>query len=115
MTDYPKLAAATATKPVIILGGLPVPQKVRAVRDLGVEAEWPDAYHDAIRSLEAIASRLRGGKCPGLIILHRLLGHKSSKPLLDVCRLYSIPVAYAGKGGLGELRGALAELERRVT
>lgn len=111
---YPKVSAASSERPIVIIGGLPVTAKVDALRGYGVHASWENAYHDASRIVKAVEARVRNSSCAAIILLDKLMGHKTSRPLLAACRATGLPVAYGGRGGIGELRGALEDLERQM-
>lgn len=109
----PKLAKASLARPVFIVGGLRIEDKLRALeRKFGVRCVWQEVYRDTGGA--TIAGRIAAGGACGVVILEHLMGHKTSIHLVSACKATGTPMTYAGKGGTASLAAAMEFLEQKV-
>ena len=107
----PKLTAAiTDSRSLVMLGGIPVSDKVLLIRrKFGVELEWLDI--DGTNRITAVCERIRAGRYVGVIVLEKLIGHKAFGPLRDACAAANMPFAYGDRGGTANVEKALLSIE----
>ncbi len=104
------LLAACGDRPILIVGGIPVPQKERWVRRmLGLPtAAWVECPHNAPGGL---LSRIRRGKVHAVVILEKLLDSTDRFSLAGECSASGVPCATAWAGGQGDLTRAFEAME----
>lgn len=93
-------------KPLVSIGGVPVPDKIRLCQDrFGVTLEW-------VTSSESLAKRVRAGTVGAVILFHSLLSHGESGRVIEACKAAGVRYALADRGGIAAIGTALAELDR---
>lgn len=112
----PALRAAMKTKPLVIIGGLVVNEKLdTCATRFGIKPEWLEVDSDAMRSADSAAARVRAGKVSAVILLEGLIGHKTSDKIVDACKSKGIPFVLADKGGIASLESALTTLDQKLS
>lgn len=111
----PWLRDAMKKKPLIIVGGLIVNEKLDLCTNrFGIKLEWHEAEGDSVRAAETMAQRIRSGGPCGVLILEGLLGHKSSDKIINACKAKGIPFAYVDKGGVASIEAGLNTIETKL-
>jgi hypothetical protein len=111
----PWLRDAMKKKPLIIVGGLIVNEKLDlCTTRFGIKLEWHEAEGDSVRSAETMAQRIRAGGPAGVLVLEGLLGHKSSDKIISACKAKGIPFAYVDKGGVASIEAGLNTIETKL-
>ena len=109
----PKLRSILQQKPILLVGGIPVPDKIAAIYDRhGIEVDWVEVYHG--KGGNAALTRIRQGNVGAVVILEKLLGHTVSEPLVQICKAQGIPWAFGGNAGTAAIQRALDKLETRT-
>jgi hypothetical protein len=112
--DLPNLRSLT--KPVLLAGGLIIPEKVRSIKErFGIKVEWHEIDHDNPRASTQLVSRVRAGKVGAVILLEGVMRHSTFKPVTAACSNMGVPYAMGDKAGIASLQSAFAELERQLT
>lgn len=113
--EFPRLRSSTEQKPVILVGGIPKQPKLqRLCERFGFEPEWLEtqtAGNNAVRGLEG---RILDGRVTAVVVLEGLLGHKHYEPLVAAARQSGTPLAYGDTAGVGALRKAFSEIEKKL-
>lgn len=110
--ELPNLRAIAAQKPILLIGGLPVPNKVASIRDrFGLDVVWVEVYRDT--GVQAALSRVRAGKVGAVVVLEKFLGHTSSSSLIDACNSLGIPWAFGSNAGTASLERAFSTLDSK--
>jgi hypothetical protein len=117
--EWPALRAVLSQGSVLVVGNV---KKVRERAEwvktrLGVEPNWFVIDNDkaAPRAVENVAARIESStSVKGVIILEGFVQHKVTNRIEEACVYARIPYAFGGRGGNGEIRGALHELNRRL-
>jgi hypothetical protein len=79
-----------------------------------LEPEWCLLDRGNPRNVDNLSARISSGKITGVVILEGFISHKFSNRIEDACYGSYVPYAFGGKGGVGEIREAFAELDRRL-
>jgi hypothetical protein len=110
---YEKLARLSSIRPVLVIGGHTVQERVSwAKQEFGVTVDWPDTYRD--KGVDPLLVRIRAGAPVAVILLEHLMGHRTSKRVVEAAKLANVPVTYARKGGMASMQTAFAHLEERL-
>jgi hypothetical protein len=110
---YEKLSETSSTKPILIIGGHAVKERVGwAKSNFGVHVRWADTYRD--KGVDPLLCQIRNGANCAVILLEHLMGHRTSKRVVDACKASRTPVTYAGKGGIASMATAFKHLEGRL-
>jgi hypothetical protein len=113
--SFPKLTGLAQSRPVVIFGGIPSPEKVRSYqKELGVQTlEWIEVErHDRSNTLEG---RVRNGSVGAVVVLEGWLKHRQHDSVIAACRTNRIPWAFGGKGGKGLILQAFEALEKQLS
>lgn len=115
-TSYEKLRERLRSQSLVIVGGVPIPQRLDEVEKiLGARPEWPETSQDSnSHVVDSIERRMREGKIAAVIIAHDLIRHRTFYAMRDAAAKYGVPIAYASKAGIGKLRMALSEIEEML-
>jgi hypothetical protein len=110
----PWLTELSAARKLVIVGALSGRQKLGALPpSLEARTEWVDT--DAgVHATINLPQRIRQGRVAAVIILDRAVQHKHTEPLVAAARAMSVPVGFAGKGGIASIRRALEQIDRRL-
>lgn len=115
---WPSLRKMIAELPVLVVGNVKkaAERKDQLKRRVDVEAEWCIIDNDkgSNRQLDNVAARILSGKIGGVVILEGFVHHRVTKKIEDACFDALVPYSYGNKGGIGEMREALAELDRKI-
>lgn len=112
---YPRLREHLRSRSLVIVGGLPIPQRMDWVENaLGVRPEWlettPNGHASSL--VMAVDHRMRDDKIGAIIIAHDLIRHNTFYQLRNSAATRRVPLAFASKCGNGQLSVALGQLER---
>lgn len=110
----PLLRSIAASRGLVVLGGQIKADKLQFLqKQVGKKnVEWIGTEGTgSIRSIDALAMRVRHGGVGAVIFLDGLIGHRHFKPVLDVARPAGVPVGYGGKAGKSSLAQAMLEIE----
>jgi len=111
--SLPKLRAAIKQKPLVFVGGIPVPNKIESVHDrFGFDVEWVEVYRN--KGDASAVARISNGTVGAVVILEKFLGHRTSEKLVEVCKVKGIPWAYGGNAGTATLQRALEMLDGKA-
>ncbi len=110
---FPRLIAATGGMPIVLVGGVVVPEKLRWVHGLGLPALWIDAK-DRSGGIRRLVNRIYKGHVWGVVMLNELVGHMQSRPVYDACTATVTRYALGRKGGQQHLRTVFATWEQRL-
>ena len=80
----------------------------------GCTLEWIETDQAGTTTTSALEGRLRGGHVAAVVVIEGLVGHRHSEPVVAAAKLAGVPLAFAGTGGLGQLREALESIERSL-
>lgn len=85
-------------------------------RKLLLDPEWCiiDNDKDSPRQVERVAQRIAAGTVAAVVILEGYVHHRVTKKIESACFDSRVPYAYGNKGGTGEIREALADLDRQL-
>lgn len=112
---WPSLALACARRPIVIVGGTPVPQVTEMLSREGLRVEWPQvAKTGGDRLVQSIEQRLRARTVSALVFVQGFLHHRHSETLRAGAASSSTPTAYAGTGGKSSLFAALTSIEQTI-
>lgn len=112
---YPRLREHLRTRSLIIVGGLPVQQRMDWVENaLGVRPEWLETTPNGNASslVTSVDHRMRDDKIGAIIIAQDLIRHNTFYQLRNSAAIRHVPLAFASKCGNGQLSIALGQLER---
>ena len=111
----PHLRAALKKKPIVIVGGLVINEKIDLCQKrFGIELEWHETDGDAARAADTMAARIRAGGVSAVLILEGLISHKTSNKITDACKAKKIPYAMGDKGGVASLEAAFNMIEQKL-
>jgi hypothetical protein len=111
----PSLRAAMQKKPLFIVGGLVVNEKIELCANrFGVKVEWHETDSDSMKSVESMAHRIRTGGVCAIILLEGLIGHKTSNKITDACKTNHVPYVFGDKGGVASIETALNAIEQKL-
>jgi hypothetical protein len=109
---WPHLARGSMTLPLVIFGGVPVPEKIRWAKNaLGGMVDWVPAPKGTPRGL---AERIANGRVLALVLCHDLTDHGQAGILLEACRKGNVPHSMSGTAGYGALRQAFDAIEKKL-
>ncbi len=115
--QIPLLRQLAAERGVVVLGGQIKADKLQFLqKQLGKKnVEWIGTEGTgSIRSIDALAMRVRRNGVGAVIFLEGLIGHRHFSPVLDSARFSSVPVGYGGKAGKSSLALAMMEIENSL-
>lgn len=114
-SSWPALASASARRPVVIVGGTPIPQAIESLFSAGLRVEWPEVgKHGGDRVVQSIGVRLASGSLSALVFVQGFLQHKHSERLRAAAAASGTPTAYAGTGGKASLAKAMAMIDSSI-
>jgi len=106
------LAALAKQRPLVVVGRLGKKDRLIALEaELPPEVEWLDTNQNGMAAIGNLERRLRERRVGALVLVEGSLGHKHTEPLVSAARQFSIPFAYANKGGKQSLLRAFDEIE----
>ncbi len=112
----PLLREAMGRSPLFVVGGDERAMKGGIVKArYGVELEWLPIQRGAARACTSVVSRIRSGKPAGVVILEGLISHSFWDAIRSACDAAGSPYTAAGTGGIGNLGGALDDLESKLS
>ncbi len=110
----PWLTELSTARKLVIVGALSGRQKLGALPpSLEARTEWVDT-DSGVHATINLPQRIRQGRVAAVIILDRAVQHKHTEPLVAAARAMSVPVGFAGKGGIASIRRALEAIDRRL-
>ena len=108
----PRIRALVKHKPLVFIGGLPVPNKIASVAErFGFEVEWLEVYRDT--GAQTAITRVRTNNIGAVILLEKFLGHTTSNTIVAACRELGIPWAFGGNAGIATLERAFDQIESK--
>jgi hypothetical protein len=110
----PLLRAASRSRPLLVVGGTPVPGRLAWLERLGLRAEWEATEAGGSRHLKAVETRLANGSACAVVLLNSFLGEAVVNGLKASARAGTVPCSFGLKGGVGQLDGALRMLEQAL-
>lgn len=111
--EFPQLLAETDGIPIVIVGGVVVPEKLRWVQGLGLTALWVDAK-DHSGGIRRLVRRIYKGRIWGVVMLNELVGHMQSRPIYAACHATTTRYALGRKGGQQHLRSVFTLWEQQL-
>lgn len=111
---FPKLAALSTGTPLMLIGGLKVPEKIDYLKGMGINAEWFEIEKGSPRIAQQVGSRILNNKAPAAIIMEYFMAHSTLEILKTACNQVRMIFATADKGGQSALYLALNTLEFRL-
>ena len=115
LADLPKLAAACALRPLVLLGGIVKQEKLDRIRRLlDVDVEWLSTDNGNPQGISALERRVRDRRIGAVVVLEELIGHRHFSPIVDAARESGTPLAYGAKAGKASIGRALQDLEMIV-
>jgi hypothetical protein len=111
--EFPRLRALATARPILLFGGIPVPDKLRWLCKIA-PAEWRESSRSDNRATEAAARRVTMGSYGAVILLQELIGHRQSEMLVSAAESSRTLLTYAAKGGQAQLLTALRDVEDRL-
>ncbi len=112
---WPHLRRRLQNKPVVIAGGIEKAEKLRTIRErFGIQAEWLAINNGGPRSTSSIVQKIKTGGISAIIILEGLIGHPTSRKLMDACISSNVPYTLGYRGGIGDVEKSLGELDREI-
>lgn len=113
--EWPALRRRLQNKPLVIAGGIEKPEKLRTIKDrFNIQAEWLAINNGGPRSTASIVQRIKTGGISAIIILEGLIGHPTSRKLMDACLSSNVPYTLGYRGGIGDVEKSLGELDREI-
>lgn len=114
-SSLPKLHAAVAQCPVVVVGGVARREKLAdipaPIRD---NIEWIDTTRQGTHAIGNLEKRIRDRRVAALILLEGLVSHRHSEPLVSAAKRAGVVIHFAGKGAKAALQAALADLEGKL-
>jgi hypothetical protein len=112
----PTLRQVCVDAPLVMVGGIVVPEKLKWLRRCVPGAEWIETTRGGgPRTIDSIIARMHGRRIGALVLLHGLIGRSHGDQLINAARASGTPFSYADKAGTGSLMVALAALETHLT
>lgn len=112
LPDWPHLRGLVQRKPLVLVGGIPVPNKIASISDrFGLNVEWVQVYRD--KGDAAAIARVSNGTVAAVVILEKFLGHKTSEALVGVCKAQGIPFAFGASAGVSSLERAFKLIDTK--
>jgi len=115
---WPNLRKTLLDLPVLVVGNVKkaTERRDQIKRRVDVEAEWCVIDNDkgSNRQLDNVTARILSGKVGGVVILEGFVHHKVTKRIQGACFDALVPHSYGNKGGVGEMKDALSELDRKL-
>lgn len=112
---WPSLARACVHRPIVIVGGVPVPQVLEVLAGEGLRVEWPQvAKSGGDRLVQSVEQRLRARTVTALVFVHGFLHHHHTEKLRAEAIASSTAFAYARTGGKAAMVSALTLIENTV-
>lgn len=114
---WKNLAKKSQDQPILIFGGFVVEDKLKWLRNEGLEVRWVSNENGSRASgvVERTATQIKNNIYCLVLALDDLIGHHESRALQGACRESKTPLAFAKKAGVGRLSSILSEMERRFT
>lgn len=112
---YPRLREHLRTRTLVIVGGMPIPQRMDWVENaLGVRPVWMETTPNGNPAsvVTSVDHGMRDDKIGAVIIANGLIRHNTFYQLRNSAATRKVPLAYASKCGNGQLFIALGQLER---
>lgn len=106
-------ALASASLPVVIVGGLPSPEKLAWVREGAPRTEWLELTKKQT-SVQGILGRIHGRNFSSVLVLDGFVRSDHATQIRSAARAAGMPCATADTAGQGQLRTALDALDRLV-
>ena len=104
--------ALAQKRPLVVVGRLGKKDRLIALEtNLPPGVEWLDTNQNGMAAIGNLERRLREGRVGALVLAEGSLSHKHTEPLISAARQFSIPFAYANKGGKQSILRALDEIE----
>jgi len=112
---WPSLALATKRRPVVIVGGTPIPATIEWLRGDGLVVEWDEVTKGGSdRVVQSIARRVAHGSLSAIVFVQGFLLHKHSESIRKAATDARLPYGYAGTGGKAGMRAALDKIESEI-
>jgi hypothetical protein len=114
--DWTALRKAASLGTILIIGNSKrVSERSNHFKErYDLEPEWCLLDRGNPRNVDNLCARIAAGNITGVVILEGFISHKFSHRVEDACYGSYVPYAFGGKGGVGEVREAFVELDRRM-
>jgi len=114
-TEWPDLRRQLQNKPLVIAGGIEKPEKLRTIKErFNIQAEWLAINNGGPRSTASIVQRIKTGGISAIIILEGLVGHPTSRKIMEACLAAKVPYTLGYRGGIGDVEKSLDALDREI-
>ena len=113
--EYPALAKASLRNPMLIVGGVAVPEVRQKLSELGVQHEWIETRGAVGQTrVEAVTNRIRRTGACGVMVLHGTVGHNTFDRVRAAARLGVVPLVAPRAAGTAELVRSLHLLDKQI-
>lgn len=97
--SLPKLQAAAESKPVVLVGGLVVNEKLAWIaRHYGFTPTWIET-ENGVKGVQSLEGRILDGNIAAVVILDGLISHRHFDPVVAATRQTGTPLAYGDTAG----------------
>ena len=112
---WPLLRAGAASKPLLLIGGTTMENRVRAIEErTGFQLDWRKINPGAPRQVANIADTISRGRALGCIIVEGFMSHKDWWPIQNACKQSGMPYAMGDRAGTASTERAFDQLERML-
>jgi len=110
-TNYPALAAASRRNPLLIVGGIPLPDKLKLLEQLGIHAQWIEVNRTGGRLVESAIQRVKKTSVCAVVVPHGFIGHRDGNRMRDAARRGVVPFESPARMGDADFARTLSSLD----